>query len=192
MTAEQPSSFERRRTGWDIVLGVLSVLAGVFALGHVALAGAISVLVLGWTILLGGIALAIGAMVGWKEPGRRWDLVFGALLFLLGLAFIRNPGVGLLTLTLLAGSLLLVGGIVRIVGAFQPGAPRVLLLLSGAVTLLLGLMVLNQWPVSALWFLGTILGIELILDGITTAVSGRLRPVPVDTRVPEHGPSVPA
>jgi membrane protein HdeD len=190
----QPLSFERRRTGWDILFGVLSVIAGVIALGHVALAGAISVLFLGWTILLGGVALAISAIVGWKEPGRRWDLAFGALLFLLGLGFVRNPGVGLLTLTLLAGSLLLVGGVVRIVAAFQPGAPRGLLLLSGGVTLLLGFMVLNQWPVSALWFLGTILGIELILDGITTAISGRPRPMTVDTKVPEpeHEPPVPA
>jgi membrane protein HdeD len=193
MTTTQPLTFERRRTGWDILFGVLSVIAGIFALGHVALAGAISVLVLGWTILLGGVALAISAIVGWKEPGRRWDLAFGALLFLLGLGFVRNPGVGLLTLTLLAGSLLLVGGVVRLVSAFQPGAPRGLLLLSGSVTLLLGLMVLNQWPVSALWFLGTILGIELILDGITTAISGRPRPVRVDTpTVTEHEPPVPA
>jgi membrane protein HdeD len=194
MTTTPPLHFERRRTGWDIVLGVLSVLAGIIALGHVALAGAISVLFLGWTILLGGVALAISAIVGWKEPSRRWDLAFGALLFLLGLGFVRNPGVGLLTLTLLAGSLLLVGGVVRIVAAFQPGAPRGLLLLSGGVTLLLGFMVLNQWPVSALWFLGTILGIELILDGITTAISGRSRPVTVDSRVPEpeHEPPVPA
>jgi uncharacterized membrane protein HdeD (DUF308 family) len=184
--------FERRRTGWDIVLGVLSIVAGIVALGHVALASAISVLFLGWTILLGGVALAISALVGWKEPGRRWDLAFGALLFLVGLGFVRNPGVGLLTLTLLAGSLLLVGGIVRIVAAFQPGAPRALLLLSGGVTLLLGFMVLNQWPVSALWFLGTVLGIELILDGITTAISGRPRPVTIDTRIPEREPPVPA
>jgi uncharacterized membrane protein HdeD (DUF308 family) len=150
------------------------------------------VLVLGWTILLGGVALAIGGIVGWKDAGRRWDLVFGALLFLLGFGFVRNPGVGLLTLTLLAGSLLLVGGIMRIVAAFQPGAPRALLLLSGTVTFLLGFMVFNQWPVSALWFLGAILGIELILEGITTAISGRLRPVKIDTRIPEPGPSVPA
>jgi membrane protein HdeD len=168
---------ERRRTGWDVVFGVLSVFAGIVALGHVALAGAISVLFLGWTILFGGIAIAVGAIAGWKDGRRRWDLPLGMLLFLVGLGFVRNPGVGLLTLTLLAGSLLLVGGVVRLVAAFQPEAPRGMLLFSGAVTLLLGLMVLSQWPVSALWFLGTLLGIELILEGITTAVAGRVRPV---------------
>jgi membrane protein HdeD len=192
MTTTQPSSFERRRTGWDIVLGILSVLAGIIALGHVALAGTISVLFLGWTVLLGGVALAISALVGWKDPGRRWDLAFGALLFLLGLGFVRNPGVGLLTLTLLAGSLLLVGGIVRIVAAFQPAAPRALLLLGGGATFLLGVMVLAQWPVSALWFLGTIVGIQLILDGISTAISGRLRPVPPVSVEPEPARPVPA
>jgi membrane protein HdeD len=183
---------ERSRTGWDVVLGVLSVLAGAIALGHVALAGAISVLLLGWTVLFGGVALAVGAVVGWKDPRRRWDLPLGALLFLLGLGFVRNPGVGLLTLTLLAGSLLLVGGVLRLIAAFQPDAPRGLLLFSGTVTLLLGLMVLNRWPVSALWFLGTVLGVELILDGITTAVSGRLRPVETSAPVREPRPSVPA
>jgi membrane protein HdeD len=188
----EPLMMERRRTGWDIAFGVLSVIAGIVALSHVALASAISVVFLGWTILLGGIVLAIHAVVGWRDTHRRWDLALGALLFLLGFGFLRNPGIGLLTLTLLAGSLLLVGGFVRIIAAFQPDAPRGLLLFSGGVTLLLGLMVLAQWPVSALWFLGTILGIELILDGITTAMTGRLRPVPAEAAAPKPRPGVPA
>lgn len=183
---------ERRRTGWDIALGLLSVIAGIVALGHVALAGAISVLFLGWTILIGGIMLAFQAVIGWRDAHKRWNLALGALLFLLGLGFVRNPGIGLLTLTLLAGSLLLVGGSVRIVAAFQPDAPRGLLLFSGGVTLILGLMVLSQWPVSALWFLGTMLGIELIVDGITTAMTGRRRPVRADRRIPEPKRGVPA
>jgi membrane protein HdeD len=167
--------FERRRTGWDIVLGLLSVVAGVVALGHVAIVGVVSVLFLGWVLLLGGLVLVVAAVVLWKEANHRWNLAAGALFLLIGFSFVRNPGIGLLTLTLVAGSLLLVGGVVRIVAAFQPAAPRAILLLNGGVTLLLGLMVLNRWPVSALWFLGTILGIQLILDGVTTALVGRVR-----------------
>lgn len=188
----EPLQFERRRTGWDIFFGVLSVIAGFIAVGHVTLASAISVLFLGWMALIGGVALAVGAVAGWKDPRRRWDLALGALLFLLGLGFVRNPGVGLLTLTLLAGSLLLVGGILRLIAAFQPGASRGLMLLSGTVTLLLGLMILSQWPVSALWFLGAVLGIELILDGVTSAISGRIRPVEISAEFREPKPPVPA
>ncbi|MFP4148628.1 MAG: DUF308 domain-containing protein, partial [Nitriliruptoraceae bacterium] len=143
--------------------------------GHVAIASLISVLFLGWTLLLGGVVLVVAAIVLWKEATHRWDLAAGVLFVLLGFSFVRNPEVGLLTLTLLAGSLLLLGGMVRIVVAFQPGAPRAVLLLNGAITLLLGGLVLSRWPVSALWFLGTVLGIQLILDGLTTAIVGRVR-----------------
>lgn len=89
----EPLQFERRRTGWDIVFGVRSVFVGIIALGHVTLAGAISVLFLGWKALIGGVMLAIGALVAWEDAARRWDLALGALLVLLGLGFVRNPAV---------------------------------------------------------------------------------------------------
>ena len=168
-------ALERRRSGWDVLFGILSVVAGFIVLGHVALAGVISVLFTGWMLLIGGIVLAVGALVNWSDPPRRWNLATGGLIGMLGFSFVTNPGVGLLTLTLLAGSLLFVGGVLRIVLAFQPGMPRGLLLFSGLITLALSLLVLIGWPASALWFLGTVLGVELIIDGMTTALTGRIR-----------------
>jgi membrane protein HdeD len=181
-------TLQRRRTSWDLVLGALSALAGVFVLGHVAFASLVSILFVGWMLLVGGIVLAISAVVGWSDPTHRWDLASGALLAILGLGLVRNPGVGLLVLTLLAGSLLLLGGVVRLVAAFQDGAPRAVLAINGIVTILLGMMVLLNWPVSAVWFLGTILGVQLVLDGITLAAVGRIRVVPA----PPTGVAAPA
>ena len=37
--------------------------------------------------------------------------------------------------------------------------------LSGVVTLLLGLIILNHWPVSSLYILGLLLGIDLLFAG---------------------------
>jgi len=175
MTASPLLTLERRRTGWDVLFGVLSVIAGFIVLGHVALAGVISVLFTGWMLLIGGVVLAVSAVVNFSDPPRRWGLASGALIGILGFAFVSNPGIGLLTLTLLAGSLLFVGGILRLVLAFQPGMPRGLLLFSGIITLALSLLILVGWPASALWFLGTVLGVELIIDGITMALTGRIR-----------------
>ena len=176
MTTPPPTiALERRRTGWDILFGILSVVAGIIVLSHVALAGVISVLFTGWMLLIGGVVLAVSALVNWSDPPRRWNLAYGGLIGMLGFSFVNNPGIGLLTLTLLAGSLLFVGGVLRIVLAFQPGMPRGLLLFSGLITLALSLLILAGWPASALWFLGTVLGVQLIIDGITTALTGRLR-----------------
>lgn len=173
---EQPRLvLERQRSGWDLLFGGLSVVAGVIVLSHVALASVISVLFTGWMLLVGGVVLAVGAVVNWSDHARRWNLAYGALIGVLGFAFVRNPGIGLLALTLLAGSLLLVGGVLRVVLAFQPGMPRAVLLLSGGITLLLAVLILSGFPASALWFLGTVLGVQLVIDGVTTLLIGRVR-----------------
>ncbi len=174
--SDQPQvALERQRTGWDLFFGALSLVAGVIVLSHVALASVISVLFTGWMLLIGGVVLAVGAVVNWSDNERRWNLAYGALLGVLGVGFVANPGIGLLSLTLLAGSLLLVGGVLRVVLAFQPGMPRGVLLFSGVITLLLAGLILAGWPASALWFLGTVLGVQLVLDGVTTALLGRIR-----------------
>jgi uncharacterized membrane protein HdeD (DUF308 family) len=164
----------RGRSVWDLVLGVLSVAAGAIILGHVALAGIISVLLLGWTLVFGGVAMAAAAAASWEDSSHRWSLPVGVVVVVVGFGFIRNPGAGVLALTLLGGSLMLVAGMVRLVSAFAPDAPRGILLVNGLVTFGLGVLVLNRWPVSALWFLGTALGIQLILDGMTTVLIGRV------------------
>lgn len=184
MSDTPPDAFERRRTKWDVVFGVLTVVAGGVLLGHVALASLVSVLFLGWALIIGGIVVFVSALTSWGEPGHWWAVIAGALLAVLGFGFVGNPGASLLVLTLLAGSLLIVGGIVRLVAALQPGAPKGMLLVNGVVTLLLGLMVFSQWPISALWYLGMVLGIQLVLDGLTTATSGRVRAVE-----PERSPA---
>ena len=175
MSASAPVAFERRRTKWDVAFGALTVVAGAVMLGHVALASLVSVLFLGWTLIIGGIVVFISAITTWGEPGHWWGVIAGGLLTVLGVGFARNPGASLLVLTLLAGSLLIVGGIVRLVAALQPGASKSVLVVNGLATLLLGLLVFFQWPISALWYLGTVLGVQLILDGLTTAISGRVR-----------------
>lgn len=177
MADPSPTS-SRRRTPWDLVLGLLSVLAGFLVLGHVAAASLVSILFIGWMLIAGGIVIAASALLSWSDPAHRMDLVSGALLVILGIGLVRNPGTGLLVLTLLAGSLLLLGGVVRVVASFQTGAPRMVLLVNGTVTILLGMLVLVRWPVSALWFLGTVLGVQLVLDGITLAIVGRVRVLP--------------
>jgi short repeat uncharacterized protein DUF308 len=99
---------ERRRTGWDIVFGVLLVVAGLIILGDVVVATIVSVLFLGWLALFSGIIALVAALFRIGKGGFWSTALSGGLLAVLGLMFLRHTGVAALTLTLLAGSLFLV------------------------------------------------------------------------------------
>lgn len=166
---------ERRRTGWDLLLGSLTTIAGGVVLGHTALASTVSVLFVGWMLLVAGVVQVIAALLGWRDPARRWNLAFGTLVGLMGAGLVANPTAALATLTWVAGSLLLIGGVLRLVLAFQPGTPTAVLLYGGTVEAVLGMLLLLAWPGSARWFLGAALGVQLLVDGGTTLLVGRWR-----------------
>jgi uncharacterized membrane protein HdeD (DUF308 family) len=169
---------ERRRTAGDVVLGVLLLLAGLFVLGNAVLATKASIVLLGWIAVCAGLALFLGAFfrIG---SGRFWSAALGgALLVVLGVFTLRNPAIGAATLTLLAGSLFLAGGLVRIVFAFQMSEARWLLLVSGIISVLLGLYVLFNLGTASLALLGVLIGIQILVEGLTMLVAGRVRSAP--------------
>jgi uncharacterized membrane protein HdeD (DUF308 family) len=158
----------RSRPVWGIVLGALMVLAGLVVLGHVLLATVVSVIFLGWFAVLGGLAGIVASLFHLGKPGFWPTLLGGALALVVGIAFLRRPGQGAAALTLLLGSVLLVGGVTRIVGGIgERHESRVWIIANGVITLLLGLLILFGWPGSTLWVLGTFLGVDLIVEGVT-------------------------
>ncbi|GGL33345.1 DUF308 domain-containing protein [Phycicoccus endophyticus] len=166
------------RTGWDIALGAFLVLAGFVVLGHTIIATAVSVLFVGWTTLLMGVVAVVVTLFRIGKDGFWTGIIGGGLLAAIGFAMVRNPGVAALTLTLVAGSLFFSTGIVRLVAAFGTGEGRVALLLSGGVSTLLGLSVLFNLFSSTFAFLGVLLGVQAIVEGISVMVAGRRRIVP--------------
>jgi len=89
------------------------------------------------------------------------------LLYLIaGWVLASRPGIGALTLTLVIAVSLVVQGAFRIGAALSTrmdgwGS----LLLSGIITLVLGLMIWNQWPLSGLWVIGLFVGIDILFYG---------------------------
>lgn len=165
----------RSRSGWDIFFGLVLVVLGFVVLGDAILATAVSVLFLGWMSLIGGVVLLVASLFRIKSGGFWSALLGGALLAVLGVVILRNPVLTAVTLTLLAGSFFLVGGIVRIVGAFQYPHGRWILVLSGIISIGLGLIVLLNLAEASLLLLGILLGVQTVIEGITLAVVGRVR-----------------
>lgn len=158
----------RAKWGWIVALGVVFLIAGFIALGSVVAATASAVMIVGIMMIMGGVAELVAAF-SVKEWGKfLFWLLLGALYVAAGVIAIMNPFAAATILTLMLGAALLIGGILRIFLAFQmkgAGKPWGWVVVSGLVTLLLGVMVIAQWPASSFFVLGIFLGIDLIFIG---------------------------
>ena len=157
----------RAKWGWIVALGVVYLLAGFVALGSVVMATVASVFVVGVMMIVAGVAEVFSAFQI-KSWGKflLWVLL-GVLYILAGFVTFENPLLAAALLTLILGASLVASGIMRIILAFsmKQETPWIWILLSGAITLLLGLLILAHWPVSSLYILGLFLGIDLVMAG---------------------------
>lgn len=170
-------TIERRRTGVDVVVGILLVLAGLFILGNVVLATAVTALFIGWFAVISGVVELIGSLFRIRS-GHFWSHALGgAVLTVFGIFVLRNPAVTVVVLTLLAGALFLSTGLVRVFMAVQVPAGRWAFILSGLVSVALGVIVLLNLATASFTLLGTLLGVQTLLEGLTILLVGRLRKV---------------
>ena len=157
----------RAKSGWIVALGVVYLLAGFVALGSVVLATVASVLIVGVMMVVAGVVEVFSAFQI-KSWGKflLWVLL-GVLYIIAGFVTFQNPLLAAALLTLILGASLLASGVMRIILAFsmKQEAPWIWVLVSGVITLLLGLLILAHWPVSSLYILGLFLGIDLIMAG---------------------------
>lgn len=157
----------RAKSGWIIALGVIYVIAGLIALGSIVEATVVSVFIVGIMMLIAGVAEVIHAFQV-KSWGKflLWALL-GALYIIAGFVTFENPLLAAAILTLILGIALVASGIMRIILAFsvREGTPWIWVVVSGIITLLLGLIILAHWPVSSLYILGLFLGIDLVFAG---------------------------
>jgi uncharacterized membrane protein HdeD (DUF308 family) len=164
----------RTKSGWIVALGIVCVIAGLIALSSVVFATRVTVFVVGIMMLISGIAEVINAFQ-FKSWGKflLW-LVVGLLYIGAGLVTFENPLLAAAVLTLLLGIALAGSGLLRIILAFsmREGMPWTWVALSGLVTLLLGVVILMHWPVSSLFVLGVLLGVDLIIIGIGWSLVG--------------------
>jgi uncharacterized membrane protein HdeD (DUF308 family) len=175
---------QRVRSGWDIGLGILLIIGGAVIVGDVVLATVISVRLLGWVVLIVGAVMLVGSLRRIRSGGSWSAALGGAGLAVLGLFILRNPLIGALSLTLLAGSLFLTTGLVRIFTSGQHQGERWFALIIGLLSVGLGLFVLSNLVSASLTLLGLLLGGQTLIEGVTLLVAGRVRPAPATPSAP--------
>ncbi len=168
----------RERTGWDLLLGALLFVLGLVLLGNAAFATTVSVLFVGWMVFAAGILGLVAALFSIGRDGFWSAAIGGTLLTVLGVVVLRNTGAAAVTLTLLAGVVFLVSGLMRLAASSQEPDHRISLAVAGGLSIVLGLIVLfNLFDASAV-LLGVLLGIQVLVDGLALMVVGRVHELP--------------
>src|SRR5262249_43944085 len=107
----------RASWGWFLLAGIVLILLGFLAISSAFIAGLLSVLTLGFLLMVCGVAEAVGSFGARRWGGFFLQLIAGVLYFFLGLMMVRRPLMGLEIVTLLISVGLLVEGVTRIVFA---------------------------------------------------------------------------
>jgi uncharacterized membrane protein HdeD (DUF308 family) len=171
MTADLIPEVEiKQATGWVIVLSIVLIVLGILSIVSPVIASAFFTSMMGWIALISGVVMVVQSFRSKPVRGFWLNLIVGLFYAIAGLYILFNLGQAILALTFAFGVLFIVEGIFTIIMGFTNRAGRTmswLVVLNGIVTLILGIMVLNRWPFSALWLIGLYVGISLLFSGVS-------------------------
>ena len=156
-----------KKWGWFVALGIAMIALGVAAWLDVVTVTIAGTIFIGASLLVGGALQIIHAFMTKEWRGFILSLFCGILYLGGGLLIMNEPVQGALFLTLLVVAALVVGGVMRIVLALQHRniAAWGLILLSGIVSIVVGYLLYASLPWSGLWVLGTLIAVELLIQG---------------------------
>ena len=170
---------------WFLLLGILLAVSGAAALIFPALTvvtSFASVVILGITLMVAGMATIVASFWAGRWSGLLVQLLVGILYLVAGIAIAEAPGKSAAMLTLFLASMFIVAGAFRAVAALVVRYPHWgWSLLNGVITLLCGVVIYRHFPESALWVIGVLVGVDMILQGWTwIMLSLAIRSIPVE------------
>ena len=143
------------------------VVAGILALLYPLLSSVALVIFLGWLLIITGVLQGI-SLIGAQHVPHFWlQLVSVALSLVIGFLFVAHPGAGVITLVLLLVVFFIVEGISKIVFSLtiRPFPNWGWVLASGVLGIVLAVILWSS-PQADVWFLGLLIGLQLIFEGI--------------------------
>jgi uncharacterized membrane protein HdeD (DUF308 family) len=158
-----------KATTWSIVMSVLMMAAGVLAICVPVIAGVTATVIVGWLLIFSGILHLAFAWRAGKAGVVLWEILLGIVYGAIGFYLLVSPLAGLASLTLAIAIYLLIEGVLELVLSFElrPALGSGWLLLDGIITLVLAVMIWSTWPSSAVWVVGTLVGISMFFSGVT-------------------------
>ena len=157
----------KKNWAWMLSLGIVMVILGIIGLGMTVLFNEIVVMYVGFLLLFGSGVQLMQAFRAEAWKGRVWHVLIVLVYIVGGLIAVTEPVIAGMTLALLIAWTLIVIGILRLVMALQMrgAAGWLWTLLGGVLSVVLGIMIMNEWPESGLWVIGLFVAIEMLFAG---------------------------
>lgn len=170
--AQTPVTFVRQASRWSTLWGILLIILGILAVSSPLVAAVAINIVIAWLIVVAGVVHLITAFHTERAGGLFWRTLVGLAYIFFGVYLLAHPTVGVLSLTFILATLLVIAGIFDIVQFFQVRsvARSGWILVDGIVSVLLGLLIYAHWPSSSFWAIGTLIGVGMIVSGVTRAM----------------------
>jgi uncharacterized membrane protein HdeD (DUF308 family) len=150
------------------IQAVLMIIGGIVAIIYPMLTSAAIVLMLGWLLIFTGIVQGISLFSKHRGSHFWLQLVSAVLSIWVGILLVRNPGEGMMVITILLAVYLLVEGVAKIAFSLsiRPYPNWGWVLVSGLIGVALGIYLFAQMPTVALWLIGVLVGVHLLAEGI--------------------------
>ena len=169
MPAQNLTDEIKHRSAWSIVIGLLTAALGVFLIAYPLATATITTVLLGWALTFVGISQLVFALHS-QTVGKFFLRAFLSVLYgFCGIALAFFPIAGVVTLTALLGTLLLIHAGVATATAFQmrPVEGWGWFLFDAVASLLLGILMFAKWPSASVWAIGTLIGVSVLTSGIS-------------------------
>lgn len=163
-------ALQQLKENWNyyLMLGIGLVAFGTLAIIFSLTSTLISVIYLGVSLIFLGFFEGAKAIRINKLSTFFLHLCLSILFIVGGALIIINPMGNALSLTFLLALFFIIAGILRVIFSFTQHIPHAgWLLFNGVITILLGALILYEWPYSGLWVIGTFVGIDMLFTGWT-------------------------
>lgn len=149
-------------------LGIVLIVFGVICLVSPAIAGGAITYVVGALLAAAGL---IQVIQGLREPAwasKLLPIILGCIMIVAGVSVLAHPWIGMTVLTIVLAVSFVLEGCWKIFAsfAFRPAVGWLGLLLSGIIAIVIGGLIWAEWPASALWAIGVLVGVDLMMTGV--------------------------
>jgi uncharacterized membrane protein HdeD (DUF308 family) len=172
MNAQNELTNELKSGGKSMTFfGIITIILGILAMLAPGITGLSIAILLGIAVVGGGIIRMLWAFQSQSFGKGLLRFAIGVLTVVCGIALLANPLISSGILTIVLVMYFIIDGIFEIVAGFGKNGGT-WFVFGGIISVLLGIMMWTQYPLSGAYALGIFLGIKLFFIGLIMITGG--------------------